>query len=120
MKLSSIKGEDAIEVVARILEPIARIASDSQIRKDREAKKPVLLIIKYALENYKSDVLEILAALNMTSVDEYVANVNLVTLPLHIMEIMNDPEVQAVFESQSQTEKTSSGSVTESTEANEN
>ena len=117
MKLSEIKGDDALEVITKIIEPIAQIASDKKLQADRKAGKPKLLIIKYVLENYKPQVFEILAALNQTSVDEYKKTVSLISLPMEIMEILNDPEVMVLFNSQSQTEKTSSGSASENTEA---
>ena len=44
---------------------------------------------------------------------------NLLTLPQQLLEIFNDPEMEMLFQSQSQTDKTSFGSATENTEADE-
>lgn len=119
MKLSEIKGEAAIEAVADIIEPLAKIAGDKGFLKEYRSDKPKLLLIKYLLKEHRSEVLEILAVLDQKSVEEYMETVNLVTLPQQILETVNDPEVAVLFQSQSQTDKTSFGSVTESTEASE-
>ena len=119
MRLSEIKGEDAIEVIADIIEPIAIIAADKDFEKERKAKKPMLMLVKYVLKKHRQSVIEILAALDMKTVEEYLETVNVVSLPKQIMEALNDPEVMSLFQSQSQTEKTSFGSVMESTEASE-
>lgn len=117
MKLSEIKGEDALEAVANIIEPLAKISVDKKFMAEYKSNKPKLLLIKYLLKEHKHEVVEILAALNLQAVDEYMETINLVTLPYQILEAINDPELQVLFQSQSQTEKTSFGSVTESTGA---
>ena len=119
MKLSEIKGEAAIDALADMLEPIAKIASDKGFLKEYRSKKPKIMLVKYLLKYHRHSVLEILAILDQKPFDEYMETVNLITLPQQILEMINDPEIAVLFQSQSQTDKTSFGSVTESTEASE-
>lgn len=119
MKLSEIKGEAAIDALADMLEPIAKIAGDKGFLKEYRSKKPKIMLVKYLLKYHRHSVLEILAILDQKPFDEYMETVNLITLPQQILEMINDPEIAVLFQSQSQTDKTSFGSVTESTEASE-
>ena len=114
MKLSEIKGEQALDVIAEIIDPISELALDTELR-----GKPKLIMIKQALKSHKQAVIEILAALELKTVDEYMETMNLLTLPQQLMDIFNDPEMALLFDSQSQTDKTSFGSATENTEAEE-
>lgn len=116
MKLSEIKGDKAFEVLAEIIEPIAQIASDKEIVKSWNSK-PKLLTVKQMLQTHKDELIIILAALNLQSVEEYRETVTLINLPRQVIEMLDDEEVMELFGSQSQTEKTSFGSVTETTEA---
>ena len=119
MKLSEIKGEAALDVLADIIEPIAEIAMDAEVREMRQAGKPRLLIVKQIIKAHKEALIQVLAALDMKTVEEYKETVSLVTLPLQVMEMLNDEQVSELFGLQSQTEKTSFGSAMENTEAQE-
>lgn len=119
MKLSEIKGEQALDVLADIIEPIAEIAMDAEVREMRKAGKPRLLIVRQVIKTHKEALIQILAALDMKTVEEYRETLNLTTLPLQIMEMLNDEHVGELFGLQSQTEKTSFGSAMENTEAQE-
>lgn len=112
MKLSDIKGEEALDVVAELLDPITAMGMKDEIKKaDRKDK---IGFIKIILKSCKKEIIEILAILDRTPVEEY--EVSLLSLPSKVMELFNDPSVQELFGWQSQAEQTSSGSVTETTE----
>lgn len=118
MKLSEIKGEQALDVLADLIEPASEIMTDEVVRAcARSGNK--LKAIKMAIKNHKRAVIAILAALDgVEDVDSY--EVNVLTLPAKFVEIFNDPDVMSLFTSQGQkTEKTSSGSATENTEGDE-
>lgn len=119
MRLSEIKGEDALDVVADLIEPIAEIAMDEQFMTAYRAGKPKLLLIKYVLKAHKHAMLTMLATLERKSVEDYVKEVNLLSLPAQILDIVEDPEVARLFGLQGQTEKPSFGSAMENTEASE-
>ena len=129
MKLSDYKGEEALDVLADIIEPVAFILADKEIREMRETaakEKKTIPMIKYitpAIKNHKKEIIQILARLENKTPEEYEAEISLVTLPMQVLELINDPEIQKLFTSQSQSPETpsaSSGSVTESTEAKGN
>jgi hypothetical protein len=118
VKLSEIKGERALDVLADLIEPASEIMTDKMITtcaKNGEKMKA----IKFAIKNHKRAVIEILAALDgVEDVDSY--KVGVLTLPAKLLEILNDSEVMSLFTSQGQiVEKTSSGSATENTEGDE-
>lgn len=111
MKLSEIQGERALDVLADLIEPASKILGDKEAAKCYKESK--IKFIKMAIKNHKREVIEILAVLDGVPVDEY--KVNLFTLPMKLMEIINDPELQQLFSLQGQMgDAKSSGSVLES------
>ena len=123
MRLSDYKGEAALDKLAEIIEPLTTVLADPEMQELAKGKNKSM--IKYAkpmLKNHKQEVLEILAALENEPVETYKEKVTLLTLPVKLLEFLNDPEVQALFPSQHQSEVTSLpnfGAVTENTGANE-
>lgn len=124
MKLSDYKGEEALEVLADIIEPLSIIITDEEIQKMASKKDAApIKYIKPMLKNHKREVIEVLARLENKPVEEYEKEMNLFTLPSAILSLINDPEVKNLFRSQGQTQVTSlasSGSATENTEAEKN
>ena len=115
MKLSEIKGEQALDVLADIIEPLSEILTDPEIQEMHKAGMPKIKMVKPAIENHKRAVIEILALLDGADPDNY--DIDLLTLPKKVVEILNDAELQTVFQSQSQMIQSESfGSATVSTE----
>ena len=123
MRLSDFKEEEALDVLADIIEPLAMILSDEEIQKlSKQKNVPTIKYIKPAIKNHKTELLTVLARLENMPVEEYKETVNLITLPKQLMDLVNDPEVQSLFRSQEQSLLKSSASsvpVTEITEAKE-
>ena len=118
MKLSDIKGEAAIDALADLLEPIAEIISDKEFVALSRRNAPKIDLIKTALKKHKKAVIEILAILDGETPETY--EVNLVTLPMKALEVLNDPMVASLFQSQGQMmPDQSSGSAMENIEAEE-
>lgn len=118
MKLSDYKDEEALELLADLLEPVAEILSDKAILAAMQAKEINKMgAIKYAIKQHKKSVIEVLAILEGVPVNEYHCNV--FTLPVKLLEILNDPELMDFFKLQVQgmTEEESFGSATEVTQA---
>lgn len=114
-KLSEIKGEDAIDVLADILEPVTSIAADDEIRKAVKSGLPKIKLIQLALKSHKKDIVKILAVMDGQDAENY--EVNLLELPARILEILNDETVMSLFTSQGQMmESERSGSALENTE----
>ena len=118
MRLSDIKGEKALDVVADLIEPVAEIMCDKEISKLRHEKGKRTKAISLAIKNHKKAVMTILATLDGKTVEEYQCDV--LSLPKQLLEIINDPAMFELFTSQSQEIKTPSGSVTENITVKEN
>ena len=115
MKLSEIKGEAALEALADIIDPATEIMSDAHIAKCiNDGNK--LKAIQLALRNHKAAIISIMATLDGKKPEEY--EVNVLTLPVKLIELLNDPEVVGLFSLQGQTVN-SSGSAMENTEEKE-
>lgn len=93
MKLSDYKNEDAIEVIADIIEPLSAIFTDDEIKKEKNRMKA----ISKALKKYKKEVIQILARIDGVPVEKYECNA--LTLPIKVLEVMNDKEIQDFLES---------------------
>lgn len=118
MKLSDIKGEAALDAMADLIDPLAEITQDKNLVALIRMKK-YAEAIKIGVKSHKESVIKILAILNQQDVKTF--EPSLVEIPIMLLEIFNDPAFESLFPSQAQSkEKTSSVSVTENTEANEN
>lgn len=103
MKLSDIKGENAIDAVAELIPPVARIARDQKVRELFEAKEtpdgmlPLDFFLSRMevgaptlLSDHKSDVITILAAISGKTVAEYTNGLTFASLLNDLLELMND------------------------------
>lgn len=116
MKLSEFKNEEALDVLAEIIEPVFEICKDKEIAEAYKENK--ILCASLMLKNHKSAVLAILAALERKKPEEF--ECNLFTLPIRLLEILADKDLVALFTSQSSTgDVTSAGSVSGNTTAAE-
>lgn len=111
MKLSDIKGEKALDMLADLIEPLGEIAGDSIFIEllSKEPKKAV----KRALKEHKKAIITMLAIINEKDVKTY--EPSLLELPVLALDLFNDPELIRLFQSQVQT-PTLSGLATENTE----
>ena len=131
MKLSDIKGERTIEVIAEIIEPIANIATDEQAaelfkRKTLpEGMTPKQFLVKrirkhapQLLKTHKDDIITILSIIADVSPDEYCGALNLTRLIGDLIELFTDEVFRELFISaQSETANTPSTSAQENTTA---
>ena len=116
-KLSEIKNEDALDVLADLLDPVAELSKDENLKKIYRAEGR-LKAIQYAIKNHKRAVLFTLATLDGVNPDYY--EINVIQIPLKITELLNDEDMVNFFQSQGLTiSDESSGSATESTGAAE-
>lgn len=116
MKLSDIKGENSLDVVADLIEPCAEIMSDPEIVNGVRSNVPRIKIVKMALKKHKDSVIEILATLEQKTVEEYKKEMTLLSLPLALLDVLNDEALLVLFPNQSQKAKTIFGSATVNTE----
>lgn len=123
MKLSEYRGDDALEVLAELLEPAVEILADADIAAAWRDKNPnktrgqkQLKAVSIAIKKHKEAVIAILAALDHETPDEYREKINVVTLPKKLLEVLNDKDLRNFFTSQEQTKDEPSGSASASTE----
>lgn len=110
MKLSEYQGEAALDILAELIEPAGEFMSDKEI--GEVFKENRFKAIGLAIKNHKKAVMQILAAMDGVPVDEYKCNV--FSLPVKILELLNDPELVQLFTYQGQTgDANSSGSASE-------
>lgn len=127
MKLSEIKGERCLDVVAELIEPIASIASDedfTSLIKPGEIPKGMTKTQYFAqrlrkavpvlIERHKDEVVTILATVNGQSTGEYLEGLTLSKLFGDTIEIMTDQDILGFTRSAASTSG-SSGSASEST-----
>jgi len=122
MRLSEIKGEDALDVIAEILDPAATILADAEVKAVIESRKPYIIIAKTILSRQKKAILEVLAVLNRKDPKEF--KPSLIELPIMLIHLLEDiaenQELMSLFQSQNpMMESVSSGSVTENTKETE-
>ena len=113
MKLSEYQGEAALDILADLIEPTGEIMSDKEI--GEVFKENRFKAIGLAIKNHKKAVMQILATMDGVPVEEYKCNV--FTLPVKILELLNDPDIIQLFTYQGQTGgASSSGSASENIE----
>ena len=113
MKLSEYQGEAALDILADLIEPAGEIMSDKEI--GEVFKKNRFKAIGLAIKKHKKAVIQIMATIDGVPVEEYKCNV--FTLPVKILELLNDSELIRLFTYQGQTgDAKSSGSASENTE----
>ena len=130
MRLSDIKGDRTLDVIAEIIDPIANIAEDEEssamFKREKlpdgmTAKKFLLKRVRKSLpvllKGHKADIIAILASIEGVSAEEYNGSLNLVKLFKDCTDLLTDEVFMELFIS-AQSEN-NSGSAQESIEATE-
>ena len=130
MRLSDIKGDRTLEVIADIIDPIANIAEDeeasSMFKREKlpdgmTAKKFLMKRVRKSLpvllKGHKADIIAILSAIEGVSAEEYAGALNLVKLVKDFTDLLTDEAFMQLFIS-AQSEN-NSGSARESIEGRE-
>ncbi len=95
MKLSEIKGKEAITTLALLMEPVSKIAADKEVQDAMQSKQPLPIIAKKLLLKHPDEVIEVLALLDGADPKTY--EPSLLSLPMKLMEVINDEEIQTLF-----------------------
>lgn len=128
MRLSDIKGDRTLEVIAEIIDPIANIAEDEaasamfkreKLPEGMTAKKFLMKRVRKSLpvllKGHKADIIAVLSAIEGVSAEEYAGALNLVKLVKDCTDLLTDEAFMELFIS-AQSEN-NSGSAQESIEA---
>ena len=124
MRLSDIKGDRTLEVIAEIIEPIANIAEDEEASAmfKREKLPDGMTVKKFLmkrvrkslpvlLKGHKADIIAILSSIEGVSAEEYAGSLNLVKLVKDCTDLLTDEVFMELFISAQS--GTSSGSARE-------
>jgi hypothetical protein len=113
-RLSDIRGEDALDILADIIGEVSVIFTDTSfVNTARNGTK--LDVVKKLLKDHKAETLHIMALLEGVPVNEY--NPSIIELPMSLMSLLNDPDFAQLFHSAETV--TASGSATVNTEGEE-
>ena len=93
-KLSEIKGEESLDVLAEIIEPITVIANDEEVRAGFDTN--IARCVAIALKKHKKEIIGILATINGKSVDETLDEIDILTLPSFIVDTLHEPVIQSL------------------------
>ena len=117
-KISEYRDEEALDLLADIMEPAMVIFADPDVRKAFEHEH-IIKAVRVAIKAHKRSVMEILARMENTPVEEYHCNV--LTLPARLLEVLNDRELLGFFTEQAQSTNLNavSGPATANTEETE-
>lgn len=123
-KLSEIKDDEAMDVLAEIIEPASIIIADEEFKvavrgnKKEEIKPDRLKAVKIAITKYREEIVKIMATLDGKPVEEF--HYNVLTLPQMVLSIFNDKELIGFFSPQAENDsRKSSGSATVNTEGDQ-
>lgn len=117
MKISEIKGEAVFDVMARIAEPIVSIASDkttmgmldpTAINGADTSEKMMALVsnlVPKLMVDHREELIDIFAALNMQTREEYVDGLTMPKLIQDMYEAVTDKELFGFLPSGDETSK---------------
>jgi hypothetical protein len=95
-KLADVKDGEALDLWADLLDPIVEISSDPAFKEmTKDGKHTRLEIVQFAIRNHKDAIMKALAVLEGVPVEEY--HCDGLTLPVTLLELINDPEVIKLF-----------------------
>lgn len=113
-KLSEYQDEEALNLLADLIDPTIEIFGDKEVAVWIRAKI-YIKAVQVALRKHPEDVIKMMSLLEGVPREEY--HFTLKTLPKMLFDVMRDPELQDFFELQGRmASETPTGSATESTE----
>lgn len=116
MKLSEIRDDAALDVIAEIIDPLSELSVDDEFKNLINSGQRIEAV-KHAIKNHKKAIIQIMASLEGEKVEDY--HFNLISLPIKLMRLVNEigenEELKMLFHSGDAT-KTSSTSPLENIE----
>lgn len=91
--LAEIKDNEALDLLADMLEPMIAISSDPKLKDMKNASR--LEIVQYIIRNHKEPIMQVMAILEGVPFEDYHCNV--LTLPATLLELFNTPEISKLF-----------------------
>lgn len=113
MNLSQYENEDALDLLADMMEPMGIIMGDQTFVKKWQSGKPIMYALSYAMKAHKEAIIQLIAAIHREDPKKY--RFTIPSLLQDLTELVSDPVFQTFFPMQGQTDSsTTSGSATAS------
>lgn len=99
MNRLDVKGEEALDVFAELLDPLFAILNDDEVKKAYRSSS-ILKAVQCAIKNHKKEVICCLAIIEGEDPETYKPGV--FTLPVKVLQLLNAPEFADLFTLQGQ------------------
>ena len=96
MKLSEYKNEDALDLLADLIEPVSVLMTDKKLQKMISDKVQRVDVAKYLLKSHSKEIIAVLARLNGAEVYD----ANIMDILKQVLDLINDPVLVDFFVSQ--------------------
>lgn len=98
MKLSEVKGKRTLETIAAMVDPATRILSDEAVisvlkSAGENTAEIAAKLLPTLLKTHIDDIVEIMAAVNGVSVEDYVDKITVASLSKDFAELLTDKEL---------------------------
>ena len=113
------RGEEALDVLADLLEPVSAIAADKEIAEISKNNGSVGQLCAAILRRHKPEVMEIMAIDDGKTVEEESGLLSVISVPARLLALMNIPAVKEMLFSSAETNKDETGSSAASEKGNE-
>lgn len=90
MRLSEFRGEDALDVLAKIIVPATKILNDASIKAAWGNGMDFAGCLEIALKEHKDEVITILAAMDQRPKEEFLEDVTIFTVPMKLVDLISD------------------------------
>lgn len=108
-KLNEYRDEEALDLLADLLEPFTELFKDNDFRREYGENNQIKAV-SIALKRHKPQIMQILARMEGVPLEEY--HCTIATLPLRLIELLNDKDLREVFTSQAETSMSAPSSTT--------
>ena len=98
-KLSDYRDDDALDLLADIIEPATEIFADAEVK--NAFSKSKLAAVRVAIKRHKTELMQIMARMDGVAPEDFHCNV--LTLPARLLQILSDEELTAFFTDAAQT-----------------
>lgn len=96
MKLSEYRNEDALDLLADLIEPVAVLMTDEKLKKMIAEDAARIDVAKHLLKAHNKEIIAVLARLNGAEVYD----ANIVDILKQVLDLINDPVLVDFFASQ--------------------
>lgn len=111
MKLSEVKGERVLDVIADIVEPVVSIATSEEFKalfkkadNEADARANIVRAVPSLIKSHKDEAIAILAAIGGVTKEQYVSEMTFPTLIRDVNELLTDDVFTDFLASASPTE----------------